>query len=125
MKTLISASLAVAIAVGVTPAAFADTEADVSSDAFARAGLAPVAYDTPRYPARSENALEEGVCTVTFDILPSGSVDNAETRDCTSWDFEREAKRVVASLRYPARSDGAVISDQEITFRWVGDEPAE
>ena len=121
MKLLRTAILAAAMTVGVMPAAFAQSTDTVDASAYARAGLTPVAHATPRYPVRSEAAREEGSCTVVFDIMPSGAVENAETRACTSWDFEREAKRVVAELRYPERADGAVLRDQEITFRWVGE----
>ncbi len=123
MKTLHTALIAAALAVGVTPAALAETtEAPVVAQAFARAGLVPVAHEQPQYPVRSVAAREEGVCTVEFDIAPSGSVVNPELKDCSSWDFEREALRVVGSLEYPARPGGAAIEDQEITFRWAGQE---
>lgn len=126
MKMLHTALIAATIAVGVTPAAFADSPSQpVDASAYARAGLTPVAAEAPRYPVRSEAALEEGACTVRFDIAADGAVTDAEPVACTSWDFEREALRVVASLRYPERAGGAVIEDQEITFRWLGQDAEE
>jgi TonB family protein len=123
MKTLHSALIAAALAVGVTPAALAEsTDAPVDAQAFARGGLTPIAHEQPQYPARSIAEREEGVCTVKFDIAADGKVANPELKNCSSWDFEREALRVVSSLEYPARPGGAVIEDQEITFRWAGQE---
>jgi outer membrane biosynthesis protein TonB len=120
MKTLRAAIVAAALAVGVTPGALAQSGDAVDAQTFARAGMTPIAHEAPRYPVHSERALEEGICSVTFDIRADGAVVDAAPRDCTSWDFEREALRVVASLRYPARAGGELIEDQEITFRWLG-----
>lgn len=122
MKMLHTALIAGTIAVGVTPAAFADQAQSVDTSAYVRAGLRPVAAEAPQYPVRSEAARAEGVCTVRFDIAADGGVTDAEPVACSSWDFEREALRVVASLRYPERAGGAVIENQEITFRWMGEE---
>jgi TonB family protein len=120
MKLLLAASVAAALAVGVTPAALAEANEIADARAFTRAGLTPIVADSPRYPVRAERALEEGVCTVRFDIAADGAVTNAEPLACTSWDFEREALRVVSTLRYPERAGGAAIEAQEITFRWLG-----
>jgi hypothetical protein len=49
-------------------------------------------------------------------------VTNIEPADCTSWNFEREALRVTSALRYPARPGAGTIENQEITFRWAGQE---
>lgn len=123
MNTLHTALIAAAFAVGVTPAALAETpNAPVEAQAFARGGLTPIAHESPRYPTRAVASREEGVCTVQFDIAADGTVANPELKDCSSWDFEREALRVVSALEYPARPGGAVIQDQEITFRWAGQE---
>jgi TonB family protein len=120
MKLRWTASIAVALAAGVTPVAFAEEAQTVDAAAFARAGLTPIALESPRYPIRAEKLLEEGVCTVRFDIAADGAVENAEPTACTSWNFEREAMRVVSALRYPAREGAQVIRDQEVTFRWLG-----
>jgi TonB family protein len=120
MKLLLAASAAAALAVGVTPAALAQGDDLVDARSFARAGLVPIVAESARYPVHAERAREEGVCTVRFDIAADGEIENAEPLACTSWDFEREALRVVASLRYPERANGGVIRDQEITFRWLG-----
>lgn len=123
MKTLHTALIAAALAVGVTPAALAETtEAPVDAQTYARAGLTPIAHEQPQYPARAEADREEGVCTVEFDIAPSGAVTNTEFKDCSSWHFQREALRVVSALEYPARPGAATIENQEITFRWAGQE---
>lgn len=123
MNTLHSALIAAALAVGVTPAALADsTSSAADAQAFARGGLTPIAHEQPQYPARSIADREEGVCTVQFDISADGSVVNPELKDCSSWDFEREALRVVSALEYPARPGAAAIEDQQITFRWAGQE---
>jgi TonB family protein len=122
MKPLHSAFIAAAFAVGVTPVALAQSTTPIDAQAYSRGGLTPLAYEAPRYPTRSIANREEGACTVRFDIAANGTVTNVEPRSCSSWDFEREAVRVVSALQYPARADGDTIEDQEITFRWAGRE---
>lgn len=121
MKLSCAAIVAAAAAASVTPAAFAENNETVDASAFTRAGLTPIVAEAPQYPTRSEQAREEGSCTVRFDIAPSGAVQNAEPESCSSWDFEREALRVVDALKYPARDGAAPIRDQHITFRWLGE----
>jgi len=124
MKLSLIAGMALAFSAGVTPAALAQVSETTSSATVpaqtSLAGLQPISQIDARYPYRELRNRSEGECTVVFDVMAGGETTNVRTRACSSRDFDREARRVAASLRYPA--DAAGLRDQSFTIRWEGEE---
>ena len=126
MKLSLVALVACACAVGATPAALAQTETAEINTASAspalESGIEPISNVQAEYPFRERRARAEGECTVLFDVAATGAVENVRTRECTTRDFEREARRVAEDLRYPADAVPAEgLRDQSFKIRWEGE----
>ena len=122
MKLSLFASAAIACAVGVTPAAFAENTSAPQPVLALSNGAQPTTAVDVRYPYRELRDRSEGACTVVFDVNAAGEPTNLRTQTCSSRDFAREAERVAASLRYPSNAmpaDG--LRDQSFTLRWEGE----